>query len=43
MGDKVMRKVRKLFVIVGALITGGLGLTLVSLAPESAEALIMVN
>jgi hypothetical protein len=38
-----MRKVRKLFVIVGALITGGLGIILVSLAPEPAEALIMVN
>lgn len=38
-----MRKVRKLFVIVGALITGGLGITLVSLAPEPAEAQIMVN
>jgi hypothetical protein len=38
-----MRKVRKLFAILGALITGGLGLTLVSLAPESAEALIMLN
>jgi hypothetical protein len=38
-----MRKVRKLFVIVGALITGGLVITLVSLAPEPADALIMVN
>jgi hypothetical protein len=40
---KVMRKVRKLFVIVGALITSGLGLTLPSLAPEPAEGLIMAN
>jgi hypothetical protein len=38
-----MRKVRRLFAILGALITGGLGFTLVSLAPESAEALLMVN
>ena len=38
-----MRKVRKLFVLVGALITGGLGLTLVSLAPESAEAIRIGN
>jgi hypothetical protein len=38
-----MRKVRKVFVIVGTLITGGLGLTLISLAPESAEGMIIVN
>jgi uncharacterized membrane protein YuzA (DUF378 family) len=38
-----MRKVRKLFVIVGALVTGGLGLTVISVAPESAEGLIMLN
>jgi hypothetical protein len=38
-----MRKVRKLFVITGALITGGLGFTLVNLAPESAEGLIALN
>jgi hypothetical protein len=38
-----MRKVRKPFAILGALITGGLGLTLVGLVPESAEALIMLN
>jgi hypothetical protein len=38
-----MRKVRKLFVIVGALITGGLGLTLLSLAPESAEGIRIAN
>jgi len=38
-----MRKVRRLFAILGALITGGLGLTLVSLAPEPAEAILIVN
>jgi hypothetical protein len=41
--NTVMRKIRKLSAIVGALITGGLGLTLVSLAPESAEGLILAN
>jgi hypothetical protein len=38
-----MRKIRKLFAIVGALITGELGLTLVSLAPEAAEAIRILN
>jgi hypothetical protein len=38
-----MRKIRKLFAIVGALITGGLGLTLISLTPEAAEATRVAN
>jgi hypothetical protein len=38
-----MSKVRKLLAILGVFITGGLGLTLVNLAPESAEATRTVN
>lgn len=38
-----MARVRKLFAIVGTLITGGLGFTLVSLALESAEAIRIAN
>lgn len=41
--NTAMRKIRKLSAIVGALITGGLGFTLVSLAPEPAEGLILLN
>jgi len=38
-----LTKVRKPFTILGASITGGLGLTLVNLAPESSEAKRIVN
>jgi hypothetical protein len=40
---KVITKARKLFVIFGALITGGVSVTLVSLAPQLAEATRVAN